>query len=336
MTHPLLDISADLRADQLLYRTLDFFAVTDMVEQRRLMFSRVDTFLDRNEGVDRLLTQLAQSRPGHGGEMRWSDPGSARKRHELVKKSHFVSCWTQQEESVAMWSLYSPDCSGVRIATSVGKLAGALQTFLDKRSPARLNDKHLGKRVALATSGKITPVDYRSLAALSERVTRKVRALQRLGERYGRQGRALPDIDHLDPRFLEREAQRNRELPAPCTLKDISFEHEREVRLIVRLGEEICTEELLQNAAALDPGHARHAEFKRSLQRLGEVATLAMPPYDFAACGEDLIESVALDPRCPPHKSDFMRRWFEQRGIRVVESKCFGYLPDEFSFYADT
>jgi hypothetical protein len=190
--------------------------------------------------------------------------------------------------------------------------------------------------VALATSGKITPVDYRSLAALSERVTRKVRALQRLGERYGRQGRALPDIDHLDPRFLEREAQRNRELPAPCTLKDISFEHEREVRLIVRLGEEICTEELLQNAAALDPGHARHAEFKRSLQRLGEVATLAMPPYDFAACGEDLIESVALDPRCPPHKSDFMRRWFEQRGIRVVESKCFGYLPDEFSFYADT
>jgi hypothetical protein len=44
---------------------------------------------------------------------------------------------------------------------------------------------------------------------------------------------------------------------------------------------------------------------------------------------------VALDPRCPPHKSDFMRRWFEERGIRVVQSKCFGYLADDLDLFSE-
>jgi hypothetical protein len=56
---------------------------------------------------------------------------------------------------------------------------------------------------------------------------------------------------------------------------------------------------------------------------------------EWAYCREDLIDSVALDPRCPPHKSDFMRRWFEERGIRVVQSKCFGYLADDLDLFSE-
>ena len=71
------------------------------------------------------------------------------------------------------------------------------------------------------------------------------------------------------------------------------------------------------------------------MQQFGEVTSLHTPEFDFAPCPADFIESVAIDPRCPPHKSDFMRRWFEQRGIRVVQSKCFGYLADDLDLFSE-
>jgi len=42
------------------------------------------------------------------------------------------------------------------------------------------------------------------------------------------------------------------------------------------------------------------------------------------------VTEVTIDPRCPQHKEQFMRNYFEDLGIRVVESNCFGHAAGHF------
>jgi hypothetical protein len=316
-----------------LYRTLDFFGAASIIKNKNLMFSRADTFQDKNEGVDILLAQLQVAGNTEALGMGWHDSTSAKISHEKVKYSHFISCWTTTEESVAMWSLYSPDYCSVRISTTVGKLRTPIAALSEKYSFARLENKDIDRRVVVATSAKITPVIYDELARITKRVSRRREAMRRIEERYSAKGKKLPKIGEVNPRYFVREEQRRLNVRSSCVLKDKSFEHENEVRLIVGLGEETCTERVLEEQALWDPNHEYHRIAQEFLKYWGFVSTAKLPEREFAPCQQDLVESVAIDPRCPLHKAEFMRNWFELNGINVVDSKCFGYLPSSFQVF---
>lgn len=333
---PILGVDATLSPDFRVYRTLDFFGAAAIVSQRRLMFSRADTFEDKNEGVERLLLQLEAASPDSGCGMGWSDQKSARTEHESLKRSHFISCWSANPESVAMWSLYSPDYCSVRISTSIYKLEGVVQELLGKYCLSRLNESNIGERVVVALAGRIAPVTYVSLAEIAARVSRRAKARIALANRYRRKGQPMPTINWSDSNYWKREQQRRFvELQTACSLKDNSFQHEQEIRLSVRLGEEYCTPRVLEEQALLDPLHPYSSTLRSSLDSWGFVRNIAVPEREFVACSEKLIESVAIDPRCPPHKAAFMKAWFEDRGVAVVQSTCFGYLPAAFEVFPD-
>lgn len=300
------------------------------------MFSRADTFPDKNEGIDRLLAQLEISGASRALGMGWSDSETAHAHHEKIKKSHYISCWSRTAESVAMWSLYSPHCTAVRISTTVSKLRSPLEALLSKYSMDRLTDSDLGNRVVVAVDGHIAPVNYTSLSGIARRVTRRVKAYRRLTSRYAEQGKLQPKPTQIDPSFYKREEQRRlTDLRATCRLKDISFQHEAEVRLSIRLGEEVCTSQILENRGRLDPSHKYHVVLKDQLRAWSFISSIALPPREFAPCAVDLIDTVAIDPRCPAHKATFIRNWFVEHGITVVESESFGYLPDSLEVYPE-
>lgn len=315
---------------------MDFFGAAAMHSGAKLMFSRADTFSDKNEGIDRLLTQLEIAHPGSGCGMGWSDLTTARREHQKVKQSHFVSCWSQTAESVAMWSLYSADHCSVRVSTRLSKLLPAVDNLVSKYSLQRLSSADLGKRVVVAVGATIEPVTYANLAQISRRVSRRAKARQRIDARYKRNGLPPPAITEIDPRYWEREEQRRfAELRTTCRLKDSSFSHEAELRLNVRLGEEHCSQRVLEEQALLDPTHQFHEVGRDMLKSWGWVSTVPVPEREFIDCPPDLIESVAIDPRCPAHKAHFIAAWFRDRGVRVVNSTCFGYLPDTFSVFPE-
>jgi hypothetical protein len=81
---PLISIAPQLSQDTVLYRTMDFFSAAEMCSSGKLMFSRADTFSDKNEGIDRLLTQLEITTPGGGCGMGWSDVETARRMHDRI------------------------------------------------------------------------------------------------------------------------------------------------------------------------------------------------------------------------------------------------------------
>jgi hypothetical protein len=218
---------------------MDFFSAASIVSNRELMFTRADVFPDKNEGIDRILAQLHSAGHGGCGGMGWNDIVSAREQHEQVKRSHYISCWSKTVESVAMWSLYSPDQCSVRVSTSTAKLKQSVEALLEKYSFTRLSDADLDKNAAVAVSGQIAPVAYASLNYIAQRITRRVKAFRRIESRYKRLGKSLPALNEIDHRYYEREQQRTlKELRDTCRLKDSSFGHENEVRLCVRLGEE--------------------------------------------------------------------------------------------------
>ena len=119
----LLEVDDSLSDQTPLFRIVDFFSAISMITDNSFMYTRADQFSDPNEGIDRLLRQLEVAIPGGGcGGMGWWDEETANRHHEAVKRSYYVSCWSKNPESVAMWSLYSLDLCSVRLETTSGNL----------------------------------------------------------------------------------------------------------------------------------------------------------------------------------------------------------------------
>jgi len=319
-----------LTADTIVYRTTDFFSAAELITKRKLMFSRADTFSDRNEGIDWLLGGLELTVPNSGCGLGWTNDTTARETHERAKRSHLISCWSKNPESVAMWSMYSTDNCSVRIATRISKLSAVAENLMAKYAFARLTNTDIGKPVVVATEGRVAPIDYVCLSLMSRRVT------NRLAARYARKGSILPTLTEMNPRNIEREKfRRIEELRKSFNIKDSSFEHEAEIRITIRLGEEECNEQLLREQAFLDPQHEYHALANDITRVMGTVTRTQLPEREFVQCPENFVEMVAIDPRCPAHKASFIRDWFRGHGIKIVESSCFGYIPDSFDVFPD-
>lgn len=332
---PLLEISDDLHDDTVLYRTIDFFGASSIVLNQKFMFTRADVFSDKNEGIERLLLQLEFGSSGCV-VMGWNDDVSAKRQHERLKKSHYISCWSKNPESVAMWSLYSQDYCSVRIATTVNKLKIVMNNFLIKYCISDLAENDLGEKRIISVEGKIAPVTYASLHELTEKVSRRIKAYRRIKKRLLRKGLEIPKVNDVNPRYYEREQTRNlKELSTTCFLKDISFKHEDEVRLVVRLAETKCNKHTLRLKDISDPEHVNHSILKYYLRAEEYGLNEDMQERELIKCNYDLIDSVALDPRCPHHKAEFIKNWFKEKKIPVVDSKCFGYIADSFHVYPD-
>lgn len=266
--------------------------------------------------------------------MGWTDRETAKKSHRLTQKSHYISCWSRACNSVAMWSLYSQDFASVRISTKITKLKALTGNIIDEYSFLRLREEDLNKSVVVCVEARIAPVDYKSLDVLSSRVQRRLKAFRRIKDRYLREGKELPKPGSIPPKYFERKKQRQiiKSLKM-FSLKDNSFEHEKEVRIVVRLGEEPCDEELLALQGFIETEHPYHSLIKSDLALFGSVKNCNLQEKEFVNCPNDFIENIAIDPRCPAHKEDFMRNWFQDHGIKVVKSNCFGYIPDSFDVF---
>lgn len=299
------------------------------------MIVRSDMFQDRNEGVEQLLAQLEAVTGGDGcGGMGWHDAASALRAHDCVKASSYVSCWSKNADSVAMWSLYSADLQSVRVSTKASKLAQVAETLMEKFDVRRLDASRLGKMVVACIGGRIAPVNYESLIDIAKRLTKKAKAHLRIAERYKRQGLPYPSFPSSESNYWRREEVRS--LPAlkeTGYLKDLSFKHEEEIRVSVRLGQANCVDKILSYGAQFDPNHASHTLLKYELNAWAHLIPGDVPQREFVDCSDDFIDSVAIDPRCPPHKAAFMRDWFGTNGISIEESNCFGYLPSTFKVF---
>lgn len=118
----MLESITDINDDRQIYRFVSFYEIYELIINKKLRMSKVSTFEDRNEGIGEIISlqENVMSLYSFGTQ------DSVLEQHKRVIYNNYLSCWTQQSDTVAMWSLYSKDNSSFRIKTTCGKLLKAI------------------------------------------------------------------------------------------------------------------------------------------------------------------------------------------------------------------
>lgn len=209
-------MESPLNFDSRIYRFFDFFALADTLRNRRLRFAAPSTFPDKNEGLEIMYNSLRaaiESRDGSYSGITSQD--QILRIHNTLKQGSFVCSWTQQAESIALWSLYSADRCGVRISTTAAKLQIALDDFAHRNSmQSQFNRYGLNNDApyAFVQGCSVREVTYENLRKMHENI---------LSAGQSRQ----PHRDQKKEVILES-----------FTLKDEAYIHESEIRGIVTCG----------------------------------------------------------------------------------------------------
>lgn len=310
-----------------IYRILDFFEFARMIEDRTLYVPQATRFGDENEGIDEILGGLALKsgifRDGVG--LPWNNHEEAIIHHQLLKRCNYVSCWTLQPESVAMWSLYSTDRCSVSVQSTVGRLQGALNDHWSREGKQKIFNAQPGEEINGISKITFGQVRYYSLAKLRARISKIGNALDRLDARLARHGEFL--IDRWSKAQCEgRSFRLLRELTTkPFFTKDESYSHEREVRATLEIGQALMTEASIESARELLKSRPSIHQYLAIF--FSRPHANLCPPEIYVNVPNDFVESVRIDPRSPGHKSEFIKRFAHRNGIRTLEAMAFGYLP---------
>ena len=86
---------------------MNLFKFLSLLSTRTLRFARSDTFEDKWEGLSRAI-RYSPPKEVTLAEKIYADSVSEHDnwRRQQMKKSIFVSCWTQAQESIPMWNLF--------------------------------------------------------------------------------------------------------------------------------------------------------------------------------------------------------------------------------------
>lgn len=266
--------------------------------------------------------------------MGWNDRASGVAAHEQSRMAHFVSSWTKASDSVAMWSLYSPNALGVCIETTVGALRSAVLAMAKPLSLDGLTQEESGTRRTLCTGAMLSPVTYRSLSEIRRRVERITKAYDRVYARYKLLGKDIPSLFSMTPRQLSRLRERESALHfEPFTLKDESFSHEQEVRLTVRFGTEVPGESTMALKNIVNGDYAHRATVRSNLRAWRSATNSEVPECHWLPLPCSNVLSVALDPRMSRHHAAFWTEWFQSNAVPQRSSEAFGYVVDRLSVF---
>jgi hypothetical protein len=109
-----LEIGKNIEKDDELCRYFSFESFVNLIEKNMLTFTRVSMWEDPWEN------ELSSYKVRSNGEVKDPEYGADR--------YFFGQCWTEKVESDAMWRIYSPNKSGVKIKTKVGNLEAISNT----------------------------------------------------------------------------------------------------------------------------------------------------------------------------------------------------------------
>src|ERR1700676_2810530 len=114
-----------------LWRYSDFAKFMDLIERRKLWFSRADKFEDPLEGTstDAEVVYFRSLQSSASPELRGWGNGYSRVA-QTTRATTFVNCWREGKfESMAMWDIYGKGSGVVAIKSTVGLLKEAFATY---------------------------------------------------------------------------------------------------------------------------------------------------------------------------------------------------------------
>jgi len=328
---------------QRLHRIVDFFSAAQAVDECSLYVPLASTFDDANEAIDAAMEVLSiAAGPCAGITTHFGTAEDFIRYQRQVANRNYVSCWTHTKESVAMWALYSRDESSVQLTTTVSHLERAATDFARNFSNPLKAIADGSANDQFVDYSKIVAVRYENWKSIARGIDRRRRAYDKIDAA----GRIPAEPTALGRSFREGKRAIQYRFEA-MEHKDESFSHEAEVRLILNCAHyNAQTLKMAQNAIAgmisrpdTDINHPDHERvmlmYARALLR-EEAWKMNIPcqPQVFLPLHSNFVSEVTIDPRCSQHKRQFMKEFFEARGIPVSESTCFGHAAHQLAVKA--
>jgi hypothetical protein len=333
-------IDPGLKIDTPIYRIVDFFAAANLIETGNLYIPLASKFHDPNEGIESAITvQSYSSGPCAGVVGRFRSLDEFLSYQKFQRNCNYVSCWTKERESVAMWALYSPDYTGVQLETTVQGITNSTATLAKNlHNPISIRISP-DQQSALVLSVDIFSVKYPTLSALLRRIDRRRRAFEHL---YKSGKTQKPDgfLGLQTRRAMQRAKQIHF---AKFSIKDSSFSHEREVRVVINAIQidHSIQQEVADHLSKFPFSESKGISYDDRDKLILEIARgsaseasrkkrIELPDHMYLRIEPESVLSVTIDPRCPPHKQTFMKKFFESHAITIRESRCFGHAAQGF------
>ena len=299
-----------------IFRFVTFFDLYEILLNRRLRFSKLATFTDNNEGVGWVLAAQSRYAFRHSS----ISHNAVVDIYKYARNNHFLSCWTLERDLIAMWALYSPDHSSIRISTTVAKLRKSQLQVIEKYSFGNAWERP-GSRELVAWFGYLGEVDYVDFFKIRDDLQNKYQAFH---------SSTFPDNVHSLDYFSTVDFQSDVSNydddsginNGGSLLKDRAYMHEHELRAVLCCG--------VRNEKT-------RAECETSVmtEPFVEANENELPNYIYAEVDDNFIETICFDPRMPAYKRKVFEAILVGQCPEIKESKAFGCAIQQASFASD-
>ncbi|WP_459705290.1 hypothetical protein [Stutzerimonas marianensis] len=304
---------------QHIYRFISLYELINLAKNKKLKLSLLAAQDDKNEGIGEILRFASPT-------LSCLFTRSEKVSQEYVRliNNTYVTCWTTDYDSIAMWLLYSPHQESIRIKTTVGKLRSALNDFEETNNWSKHLDYTDGSSL-LTWESKLSQVKYVNLNDLLSEIDEFYSQYRNMCDNHPARGESdwhsnqegfIKTFKELDKAFSEKFGFLN------GFIKDSGFSHEKELRGLVRAG--------VRNSISADDWRASD---DISLVPFSSAAPGVLPSFAYAETNDNFIEEICFDPRMPEYKRSVIRDALTPLSIQESESRCFGNLIKRgFSF----
>ena len=118
----------ELSDDTNIFRIYSFFDLINTLYQGKIRLSQASRMEDQNE-LFGIYFDLFKS--DFGPYSKESIPDIQTKFRE-AQSHHYLSCWTQTKDNIALWSLYSPNFDGIQVCITYGSLKTSIIQYWEQ------------------------------------------------------------------------------------------------------------------------------------------------------------------------------------------------------------
>lgn len=295
-----------------LYRIIDFFELIQTLQTGKFRIPNAQRFTDPNELIGMLFSTLSNPRFAPLTESGVKD---LIRSQDCLRQSHYISCWTRNRDSIAMWEIYSPGRISVQIEADKDEIAANLTKFADEHSFVNAHHKPADHPETYFYPLDIGECNYDDLQAVHDRLKERTRILSEQATSLIIEGNNDAFREHYE-QACDQASDRRHEL---FLLKDRAYAHENEVRFSLR---------------AVRRNGRRYEECEKDFGFILFDTHLRLATREeaganiFAEFPSHLIKHVYLDGRAPEWQINAQKTLLEGHGFGISQSHAYGTFVD--------
>lgn len=296
-----------------IYRIMSFFELYELIVNKKLKMSALKLMDDKNEGFG---ISFLKRIPNRFNGLVYDKDNQEKLKETLTisQRTTFITSWSTEKDSMAMWLLYSKNKDSIRIKTNKEKLKKVIDSHLKEivyNNHWKSEPKTIISPIPDCVVDEVNYISY-------DELNKKIEEINQLKEEL----LGSEQEDDYKIAIIELEIKKLFSYSKAILQKDKAFSHEKEVRATIKLSiRNDMTNEEVEEELKQDKLSSTLGTFI-----MKEPTEKELPNVYFIDIKEnDFIEEICFDPRIPSYqKNIFMEILGLENDCRMVESNVFG------------